>query len=59
MATARLALYWGWDFTAEGGLLDSVYSDLQIPSRSWRGLKQLPALGGLRRSERRNYLKYG
>ena len=58
VATARLALFWGWDFIAEAGMLDTVYGGLQIPGRSWRGLKQLPALGGLARSERRSYLKY-
>ena len=30
---------------------------LQVGARSWQGLKQLPMLGGLRREERRAYLR--
>ena len=30
---------WGWDCCGPRGLLDRVYSGLDIPTRSWHGLK--------------------
>ena len=37
---AKLAVFWGWDVVGPKGLLDQVFASLQIPSRSWQGLKQ-------------------
>ena len=39
--TAVLSLYWGWDLAGPRGLLERVFGALQIPDRSWNGLKQV------------------
>lgn len=40
-AAAQLDNFWGWDLVGPQGLLDRVLASLQVPSRSWQGLKRV------------------
>jgi len=51
-ADAARRSFWGADCVLPGGLLDRAYARLAIPRRAWPGLKRLPEVGGLARSER-------
>lgn len=34
--------FWGWDCCGPNGLLDRIYRQLDLPPRTWSGLKKLP-----------------
>lgn len=55
VATATWAAFWGWDCCGPNGLLEQLYSALEIPPRSWSGLKRLPELGGSHMPRGRQY----
>ena len=50
-------MFWGWDLVGPQGLLDRVFASLEVPERSWQGLKQLPELGGIAFSQRGEYMR--
>ncbi|KAK9817178.1 hypothetical protein WJX72_010703 [[Myrmecia] bisecta] len=54
---AKSAAFWGWDCCGPGGLLERIFRALNIPERSWSGLKKLPEVGGLSPKQRDAYLR--
>lgn len=56
LADAKWAAFWGWDCCGPQGLLERLYQALDIPERSWSGLKRMPGVAGLDMASREDYM---